>query len=162
VKDAVVSAHRIRTAGPADAAAIAGLLRRVGWFSHFEEESPDEVERRVARHLELALGDNSHSLYVAEMDGRLAGYGAVHWQPTLFLPGPEAYVSELFVDPDDRGQGVGHALLDVIAAEAHGRGCSRLVLFNGRDRESYRRGFYTKAGWEEHPELALFMRRLAD
>lgn len=156
-----MSTHRIRTAGAGDAAALAGLLRRIGWFSHFEEESPQEVERRVRRHLELALGDNSHSLYVAEIDGRLAGYGAVHWLPTLFLEGPEGYISELFVEADDRGRGIGHALLDVIASEAHGRGCSRLLLVNGRERESYRRGFYTKAGWEEHPELALFLRRLA-
>lgn len=152
-----MSAHRIRTANIDDAAALAGLLRRVGWFSQFEEEPPPESERRVRRHLELALGDNSHSIYVAEADGRLFGYGAVHWLPTLFLQGPEGYVSELFVDEDRRGQGVGRALLDLIAAEAHGRGCARLLLVNGRERESYRRGFYAKAGWEEHPELALFL-----
>jgi GNAT superfamily N-acetyltransferase len=155
-----VSAHRIRTAGIDDAGELAGLLRRVGWFSQFEEEPPAESERRVRRHLELALGDNSHSIYVAEADGRLIGYGAVHWLPTLFLEGPEGYVSELFVDENRRGRGVGRALLDLIATEAHGRGCARLLLVNGRERESYRRGFYAKAGWEEHPELALFLLRL--
>lgn len=156
-----MTAARIRTARIGDEAALAALLRRVGWFSELEEASPDEAVRRVRRHLELALGDNSHSVYVAEVDGRVVGYCAVHWQPTLFLAGPEGYVSELFVDEGERGRGVGRALLDVVGAEAHGRGCARMVLFNGRERESYRRGFYAKAGWEEHPELALFLRRLA-
>lgn len=156
-----MTAARIRTARASDDAALAALLRTIGWFSELAEASPDEAARRVRRHLDLALGDNSHSVYVAEVEGRLIGYCAVHWLPTLFLEGPEGYVSELFVEEGERSRGVGRALLEVIAAEAHGRGCSRLLLFNGRERESYRRGFYIKAGWEEHPELALFLQRLA-
>jgi hypothetical protein len=33
-------------------------------------------------------------------------------------------------------------------------------LINFRDRESYRRRFYEKAGWEERPDGASFVRAL--
>jgi GNAT superfamily N-acetyltransferase len=46
--------------------------------------------------------------------------------PTLFLAGPEEYVSELFVDESARGQGVGAQLLETMLEEGRARGCSRL------------------------------------
>jgi GNAT superfamily N-acetyltransferase len=50
------------------------------------------------------------------------------------------------------------SLLEVIEAEAKERGCSRLMLLNLRQRESYRREFYKKHGWEERPGVANFIR----
>ena len=52
------------------------------------------------------------------------------------------------------GQGVGRELLRVIESEARARGCQRLSLTNLRDRESYQRQFYVKAGWRERAEAA--------
>jgi GNAT superfamily N-acetyltransferase len=155
-----MSAARIRTARLEDAPSLAALLRALGWFAELEEEPRESTERRVRRHLSACLADNSHSVYVAEAEERVIGYAAVHWLPCLFLPGPEGYVCELFVEEAYRGRGVGRSLLEVIVAEAHGRGCARLMLLTDRDREAYRRGFYTKGGWTEHPELAHFILRL--
>ena len=56
-----------------------------------------------------------------------------------------------------RGQGIGSRLLEAVKAEAKRRGCSRLQLVNFRQRESYQRGFYAKAGWEERPDGASFV-----
>ena len=42
-------------------------------------------------------------------------------------------------------------------SEARKRGCSRLSLMNLRHRESYRRQFYVKAGWQERTEAANFI-----
>lgn len=152
----------IRLAHLNDAAALTDLLTGLGSFQHHFGNAPAEViQERVRQKLFLNLADKSHSVYVAENpDGRIAGYAAVHWLPYLFLPGPEGFVSELFVQESARGQGLGSRLLAAVKAEAIERGCSRLSLINMRSRESYQRGFYGKQGWEERPEAANFILRL--
>ena len=148
----------IRPAALEDAPALAALVRGMGQFRWMEETSPAEVGERVARHLAQCLTDDSHSVFVAEgADGALLGFCSVHWLPYLIMPGPEGYVSELFVSPSARGLGAGSALLE--AAEKAGRehGCFRLMLVNMRQRESYQRGFYKKHGWREREEAANFV-----
>jgi GNAT superfamily N-acetyltransferase len=148
----------IRKAVPADAGSITSILRGLGWFAYFDEESPAQTEDRVGRHLALCLADNSHSVYVATTaTGAVVGYIAVHWQPSLFLPGPEGYISELFVEPEARGQGLGRQLLETVEEEALARTCCRLLLLNRRNRESYARGFYKQRGWVERPEAVNFI-----
>lgn len=144
----------IRLAQIEDAGAIAAILQELAWFSHYGEINPVQVSRQ----LELSLADDSHSVYLAEaLSGEIVGYGAVHWLPTLFMPGGEGYVSELFVKESAREHGVGAALLEACIAEGRQRGCTRLSLLNNRQRESYRRGFYTKQGWQERMDLANFI-----
>lgn len=148
----------IRRARAEDAPAIAELLREIGYFERINREAPETTRERVARHLALCGADGSHSVYVAEgPQGGIAGYGAVHWLPYLILSGPEGYVSELFLREAARGQGIGAKLLEAIKAEAGERGCARLCLLNRKDRESYRRGFYAKQGWEERELMANFV-----
>lgn len=149
---------RIRSAGEQDTPAIADILRGLGWFAHINSESATDTEQRVKYNFQLCTADDSHSVYIAEKStGEVVGYVAVHWLPYLLLAGPEGYVSELFVGDSARGQGVGTKLLDAVKAEARGRGCSRLMLLNIRNRESYQRGFYKKVGWEERPQAANFV-----
>lgn len=147
----------IRRATPDDARRLAFLLRDIGWFEAFNAGDIGETAERVAARLRQCLADESHSVYVAETAaGEIVGYGSVHWLPYLFMAGPEGYVSELFVGESARGQGVGRRLLDAIEVEARARGCQRLSLINLRNRESYRRQFYIKAGWQERAEAANF------
>jgi GNAT superfamily N-acetyltransferase len=149
---------QIRTANAEDAQSLAELLKDIGWFESFKNEPIDTATRRVRRHIEQCLADNSHSIFVAQApDGAIVGYGSGHWLPYLFLQGPEGYVSELFVRESARGQGVGKELLRKIETEAQARGCSRLSLINLRNRESYMRQFYVKAGWEERSDAANFI-----
>lgn len=144
----------IRLAQIEDAGAIAAILQELGWFSHYGEITPAQV----SRHLGLCLADDSHSVYLAGTpSGEIVGYGAVHWLPTLFMPGGEGFVSELFVKEATRGNRIGAALLEAFIAEGRRRGCTRLSLLNNRQRESYRRGFYTKQGWQERVGLANFV-----
>lgn len=153
--------YQIRKAQEKDAAALSDLLAGIGWFGHLENEPADQTRQRVRRHLGLCLSDESHSVFIAESpSGELLGYCAVHWLPYLFLRGPEGFVSELFVSEAARGQGVGGELLENVIAEARVRDCSRLSLVNGRNRDSYQRGFYTRHGWEERPDMANFIYRL--
>ncbi len=148
----------IRKAVFDDAAGIAKLLQGIGWFEAFSSREFKDSVTRVEGRLRQCLADDSHSIYVAESPHReIAGYGSVHWLPYLFMAGPEGYVSELFVRDDARGQGVGRQLLRIIEVEARARGCQRLSLINLRNRESYQRQFYLKAGWSERSEAANFV-----
>jgi GNAT superfamily N-acetyltransferase len=145
----------IRRAGVEDAADIASLLRAWGFVAHLAEFPFETVVDRVRGHMQQSQADDSHAVWVAQDPaGTVWGYVAVHWLPYLFLPGPEGYVSELFVHPDAVQRGIGGRLLDQVIVEAKRRGCSRLLLLNFRNRESYRRGFYAKHGWQERPDAA--------
>ncbi|MBN2388148.1 MAG: GNAT family N-acetyltransferase [Anaerolineales bacterium] len=151
----------IRLARSGDAPALADLIRELGMFAYLAAEPAQATGVRVAEHLSMCLADDSHLVCVAEDgDGVIAGYVAVHWLPYLILAGPEGYVSELFVRELARGQGLGARLLEAVEVEARRRGCTRLMLLNMRPRESYRRGFYAKRGWQERPEAANFLRDL--
>ena len=151
----------IREARQDDAADLVVMIHANGWFTRMQSETPEETLAYLSRHLAMCIESTNHSLHVAhDAAGRLIGYVSVHWLPCLFLPGPEGFVSELFVDEAARGQGLGRRLLDVVEKEARERGCSRLQLINFRSRESYQRGFYSKLGWSEREDAASFTLRL--
>ncbi|HKY06803.1 MAG TPA: GNAT family N-acetyltransferase [Candidatus Binatia bacterium] len=148
----------IRKATPDDAGRLAALLKRIGWFDRFNNLDVEELAGQVGDRLRQCLADGSHLVLVAETSGgEIIGYGSVHWLPYLFMSGPEGNVSELFVSPAARGQGIGRELLKVIEREARERGCQRMSLINLRHRESYMRQFYLKAGWRERSEAANFI-----
>jgi GNAT superfamily N-acetyltransferase len=154
---------QIRKATGQDAPVIAELLRTMGLFAHINAETPPATREHVSRHLGLCQADDSHSVYVAQdFNGEIVGYCAVHWLPYLLLPGPEGYVSELFLRESSRGLGIGGQLLETVKAEARERGCSRLMLLNLRDRESYKRGFYRKQGWQERSEAINFLLKIEE
>ncbi|HEY3153335.1 MAG TPA: GNAT family N-acetyltransferase [Candidatus Binatia bacterium] len=149
---------RLRKATIEDAEALASLLTEIGWFEIFKNESLEESTQRVRAELELCLADDSHLVCVAQSEeGKIIGYVSVHWLPYLFMHGPEAYVSELFVRDSARGRGVGRRLLQAVETEARSRGCTRMSLTNLRRRESYKRQFYVKAGWTERSDAANFI-----
>lgn len=148
---------QIRNAQQQDAAGIADVLRDVGWFGHIDAEEPEATITRIEKHLALCLADDSHSIYVAESEGMIVGYAAVHWLPYLMMTGPEGFISELFIAQAARGQGIGAQLLKTVEQEARSRGCSRLGLINSRTRESYTRDFYRKQGWTEREAMVNFV-----
>jgi GNAT superfamily N-acetyltransferase len=149
---------RVRKATIEDAEQLSSLLKEIGWFASFRDHSARESTECVKKQLALGLADDSHSISVAEDDhGKIIGYVSVHWIPYLFMSGREGYVSELFVRETARDQGVGGQLLGGVQAEARRRGCARLSLINLRNRESYLRQFYVKAGWHERGEAANFI-----
>ena len=152
---------RVRRARAEDAGELAAFLKDLDYFHRLESLSLEQVHAQVARHLALCLADASHTVYVAEREDGVVGYASAHWLPYLFLPGPEGYVSELFVARAARGQGVGTRLLAAAKEEAGKRGCWRLSLLNMRDRESYERKYYAKDGWQEREDAANFVFELA-
>jgi len=151
----------IRKAKVADAAGIVEVMKQAG-KSVYSMPTPYVTSTdKVADQIKMCHADKSHTIYVAQdEDGKIVGYVGAHWLPYLFLDGPEAYLSELFVDESYRGNSIGTKLLDTVKEEAKKRGCSRLLLLNSRVRESYRRSFYKKHGWTEREEAANFVYNL--
>jgi GNAT superfamily N-acetyltransferase len=146
-----------------DVEGIAEIARELGWFADITAETPEETRAHVAREMKLCQADESHGVFLARVtDGTVLGYVAVHWVPYLIHSGPDGYISELFLRESERGKGIGARLLGTVEAEAKRRGCTRLMLLNMRQRESYQRGFYSKQGWEERPQAATFMKKIGN
>jgi GNAT superfamily N-acetyltransferase len=152
----------IRPARAEDAAAIAAVLRDLGWFEHINEEPAAATEARIAEQLALCVADGSHTVLVAGEPGDyVVGYIAVHWFPNL-MKGGDGYISELFLLERVRGQGIGARLVRAVEEEARRRGFNRLMLFNRKERASYHRGFYPKHGFDERTDVAFFTRMLPE
>ena len=149
----------IRPASLADAPAIAQILIALGWWQRLNPGESSRIEKRIRAELEQAAPQGAR--FVAQEEGGpVLGYTAVYWIPYLFLEGPEGYVTELFVAQEARGKGIGTRLLAKAEEEARKQGCARLLLHNGRNRDSYRQGFYAKHGWQEREGTAVFVRYL--
>ncbi len=149
----------IRQARMEDSDGIAAILRAIGWSEQMKQETMDETRAHVEARLAQTLREQTHNVFVAEQgedeSSRIAGYVAVHWYPHL-MRGNDGYISELFVHPAMVGREIGSRLLEAVREDGLRRGCTRLLLMNRRDRESYRRGFYAKRGWKEMDNAAFF------
>ena len=147
-----------RPAHPSDATGITEVLLQIEDLKSVNMIGRDAIKARVSQQLAIADASPQSTVLVAiAADGSIAGYGSVHWTPFLFLAGSEGYITELFITPANRKLGLGTALLQAMETEARRRGCARLALLNGRDRESYRRQFYARRGWTERAGMANFI-----
>jgi ribosomal protein S18 acetylase RimI-like enzyme len=73
-------------------------------------------------------------VFVAEVDGRIAGAVSLWIQPRLNWTTPQTWIPDLYVDPAFRRRGAARALLDACAHEARRRGCHVLTLESGHHR----------------------------
>ncbi len=147
----------IRDATPADSDQLAELVRQL------HEERGAGLDVRQARDAVCAcIDDLSRDLIVADCEGEVVGYVAVHWIPFPILHGQEAYVSDLLVRHDWRGGGVGRRLLAVTEDRACARGCVRIMLNNRKTAESFARGFFAQAGFRERTEMANFVKPIGN
>ena len=153
---------QIRPARAEDATGIAETLRDLGLFEHLAHEPVEATVERVAGQLALCAANDDHTVLVAgDENGQILGYLAAHWFPNM-LKGGDGYISELFIREAARGKGLGGCFLAAVEEEGRRRGCTRLMLFNRKERESYQRDFYQNHGWEERDDTALFNRWLTE
>ena len=80
---------------------------------------------------------------VAEHEGRIIGYayGTIEGYDYMALRGPAAVVHDLIVDPEDRGRGVGRALLSAIITALSSRRVPRVVLLTAERNTAAQRFF---------------------
>jgi GNAT superfamily N-acetyltransferase len=147
----------IRLAKLKDAESIELILRELEWFEHISAKSTKSTVSKIEEHLRFCQRDSCHNIFVAEKGSEIVGYIAIHWLFYAFLPGPEGYISELFVSEKARGLGIGSLLIKEVIMHAKRKGCSRLMLANNRNRLSYEKGFYKKNGFVEREHIANFI-----
>jgi GNAT superfamily N-acetyltransferase len=158
----LVAGHEIRPALLGDAEALAATVIAIGGFRAFAGWSQAAIAASVRTNVAATLAGGGSTLLVVEHAEELIGWAQAHWLHDLFLPGPEGYLTELFLVDAHRGVGIGTELLDRVVAEARERGAYRLTLLNGTERASYARQFYRKRGWQERADVAGFVLLLQD
>lgn len=81
-------------------------------------------------------------LFVAESDGRVAGYSLLTVSRLLHAPGLTAHLQEIVVDTAFRGQGIGDRLIQANEHYCMGRGVRQLSASTARIGRFYNhRGF---------------------
>lgn len=131
----------VRSAGPADADAIAPLLAMLGYPT-----PPEAVRSRLGR---LASGQPGCVL-VAETGGILAGVASYQIIDLLERASPQCRVTALVAHSDHRRRGVAAALLEAIETAARAHGCFRLEVTT-RPERAEALSFYTASGFCERP-----------
>ncbi|MGA7732651.1 MAG: GNAT family N-acetyltransferase [Chloroflexia bacterium] len=131
---------RVRKAEAGDADLLIGLILGL---AEFEKLPPpdEEAQRRLVKD---AFGSHPRfEVFLAEIEGRVAGYAFTFETYSTFLALPTLYLEDLFVLPEYRGRKVGYALMLYLASEAVRRGCGRMewvVLdWNTHAQEFYKR-----------------------
>ena len=149
----------IRKAIIDDASSMAEILREIGWSERRNSMPLEQISEPIKNLIDHAAKDSEgHTIYVAvNEDKKVIGFINVHWVPFVMLGGIEGYVSDVFVSPSASGMGAGKLLIDSVMQEGKERDAYRLMLTNGKEKPSYKRGFYSKAGWTERPKVANFV-----
>ena len=142
----------IRIAGPRDAASIADLLTQLGY--------PHDRGQASARLLAWTAEPHGEVL-IAEADGAVAGFAAVHRVPWFERPGSFARVVALSVDAASRRAGVGRRLMAAVERWAAARGCAAVEVTSLRSRHDAH-AFYAALGYEDRcADSGWFRRALA-
>jgi GNAT superfamily N-acetyltransferase len=100
---------------------------------------PEAAADRLAN----AIGSEHQHVFVADVNGRIAGFITVYDEFNSVRFGHRAWVEDLAVDPDQRSRGIGKALLDEAKNWARQRGASHLELDSAETRPDAHR-FYDR------------------
>src|SRR5450631_4284111 len=142
------SAFSIRAAEPRDLEAIVRLIVRLAEFeklTHLLQVTPEKLrphlfgERPVAEAL------------VVDKGGAVVAFALFFTNFSTFLARPGLYLEDLFVEPEQRGQGIGEALLTRLAQIAADRGCGRFE-WSVLDWNEHAIRFYERMGATVMPD----------
>lgn len=126
-------ASEIRRASAEDAGAVAQLLH--DFNSEYEDFTPG-VPRLTERLAEL-LAAGEITVLLAEAE-RPLGFALFRLRPSLWAKAGDVYLEELYVVPEQRGQGIGGALLDAAIETARQMGANHFELTTGEDDRAAR------------------------
>ncbi len=133
----------VRPADERDADAVLALME--GLTRPEVAEDPESQRNVFLAHVE----DPDARVYVAEVDGQIAGAASLWIFPRLNWTTPQAWIPDLYVEPVFRRRGAARALLDACADEARRRGCHVLVLESGHHRSEAHQ-LYESYGFEHY------------
>ncbi len=139
---------KIREATEGDVEALANLMTELGYPSTAEE---------MGRRFEQISADPSYGTLVAERGGRVVGMAGIHLQRTYEADGEVARIMSFVIGSEERGQGVGRALISAVEDWARQRNAAEIMLTTHKLRagahEFYRRMGYDRTGYRFYKEL---------
>jgi len=132
----------VRQAERADADTIGRLLH--DFNTEFEDVTPgpEPLAERVA---ELIAG--SETVVLLAGDGP-DGLAVLRFRRSIWTPGLECYLAELYVAPALRGRGLGRALMERALDVARERGADYIDLTTGED-DTPARSLYESLGFDD-------------
>ncbi len=137
---------KIRVANPNDAETIHGFVSELATF----ERNPDGV-KLSAEDYKKYLGSGACRAVVADVDNEPVGMGVFYDRFSTWV-GPYLYIEDLYVNPNQRGNGVGEQLVRYIAGTALENGMQRMELmvldWNPAKRLYERLGFVVDPQWQ--------------
>jgi GNAT superfamily N-acetyltransferase len=136
-----VSEALVRDATPADADALAPLLRELGY--------PSERDA-VAERLAVLAGDEWSGAWVAEAGGAIVGAVSAHASPLLSRDTRICRITAMIVTAGAQGRGVGRALADRVEQQARRWNCDRIEVTSS-DHRGGAHAFYARMGYEIKP-----------
>jgi GNAT superfamily N-acetyltransferase len=131
----------VREATPADAAALAPLLTELGYPS-----DPQAVAERVA----TLAADKWSGVWVAVVNGAIAGAASAHASPLLSRDARICRITAMIVTESAQGAGVGRALLARVEQEARDWNCDRIEVTSS-DHRAGAHAFYARLGFQAKP-----------
>ena len=143
----------VRHAGVEDAPEVARLLH--DFNTEFSEPSPGvEVLTDRARRL-LADGEITVLLGGEGPDG----IAMLRFRPSIWTGALDAYLEELYVAPEQRGRGIGRALLETAMDAARDAGARHMDLGTS-ESDTAARSLYESCGFSNHEGRAAGPRAL--
>ena len=142
-----VADYHIRPANAGDASAVTGLAAELA-------QSFTLSRAQFRRNYPALLADSHACLLLAMSRDEHLGYLLGFEHLTFYANGPVAWAEEVFVRGDDRGRGIGRALMTAFERWAAGQGCVLIALATRRAAP-----FYRALGYEES---AVYFRKVLD
>lgn len=115
----------IRAATSADVPVILGFIRGLADYEKLSHEV-EATEEKLRATLFPQKGLPAAECVLAFIDETPAGFAIYFTTYSTFLARPGLYLEDLFVNPNQRGRGIGKALLIHLARLANARGCGRM------------------------------------
>lgn len=113
---------RIRAAQRDDESLLFGLIGELAEY----ERLTDAVKGNAHLLAKALFDQKAAEALIAEVDAEAVGYAIFFATFSTFECRSGLWIEDLFVKPDQRGHGIGRALINHIAGVALERGCARL------------------------------------
>jgi len=149
------------TLRPAAATDCGEIMRLIAELAAYEKLSEMNVGTETRLREALFGARPAAEAILAEQGGRAVGFALYFTTFSTFLCQPGLYLEDLFVEPAHRGQGLGKALLQRLAAIAVERGCGRFE-WRVLDWNEPSIRFYESLGAKLMPEWELVRMNAGD
>lgn len=139
-----MSVH-IESANAQDVDALVELLNIL--FSIEQDFKPDEAAQRKGLQLLLNAPNQGHIFVARHPQAGVVGMVSAQLVISTAMGAPSAWIEDMVLRDEFRGQGLGKALLDAAADWAKSKGAKRIQLVADADNAPAL-GFYKYLGWQ--------------